>query len=405
MDPVINPYTPGAGTQPRALAGREPELAAFDTLVRRLHNGLPERSIVLCGLRGMGKTVLLREMAARARAQDWRVSFIEARQATDLRDTFTAAALDQLAGLSIAERARAAFQRAIGIVQAIRATVAPELRVDADPAALLTVGRSLEADLGVLLSRIGELAQAQGVGLVFFVDELQELGPEGLAAVCAAMHRVGQEELPVALVGAGLPSLPGQLSDAKSYAERLFAYPQIGLLDETAARQAIVEPPRKVLGAEAPVLDDDAVDRMLDFAGGYPMLLQAIGKRAWDLADEGRIRLRDVIAAEASAFDDLARELFLARWQRATPRERDYLAGMALRGSETSSADAARAGGFPSTSAAGPVRDQLIVKGLLWAPQRGRIAFTMPLFERFVRERTDHEPRVPATRPRGQESA
>ncbi len=394
MDAGINPYTPGAGTRPRALAGRERELASFDTLVTRLQNGLPERSIVLCGLRGMGKTVLLREMAGRARARGWRVSFIEARSATDLRDTFTAAALDQLAGLSIAERALAAFQRAIGIVQAIRATVAPELRGDADAAAMLTVGRSLEADLGVLLSRLGELAQAQGTGLVFFVDELQELAPEGLAAVCAAMHRVNQEELPIALVGAGLPSLPGLLSEAKSYAERLFAYPQIGLLEDEAAREAIVEPPRRVLGAHAPVLDDDAVERMVAFAGGYPMLLQAIGKRAWDVAGEGRIALQDAIGAEQDAFDDLARELFLARWQRATPRERDYLAGMALHGSETSSAEAARGGGFAGTSAAAPVREQLIGKGLLWAPQRGRVAFTMPLFERFVRERTDHEPRA-----------
>lgn len=395
MDSTINPYTPGAGTQPRALVGREQELVAFDTLIARLANGLPERSIVLCGLRGMGKTVLLRQMAARARGKDWRVSFVEARSATDLRDTFTAAALEQLAGLSVAERALAAFQRALAIVQAIRATVSPELRADADPATLLSVGRSLEADLGVLLSRVGELAQAQGTGLVFFVDELQELRPEGLAAVCAAMHRVGQEELPVALVGAGLPSLPGLLSNAKSYAERLFAYPQVGLLDASAARQAIVEPPRRVLRAAAPTLDDDAVERMVTFAGGYPMLLQAIGKRAWDIAPEGRIRLCDAIAAEESAFDDLARELFLARWQRATPRERDYLAGMARSGSETSSAEAARAAGFADTTAAAPVRDQLIGKGLLWAPERGRIAFTMPLFERFVRERTDHDPPGP----------
>jgi len=391
MNPTLNPYTPGAGTQPRALAGREAELDAFDVLLARLHHGLPERGIVLCGLRGMGKTVLLREMAARARSHDWRVSFVEARAGTDLRDTFTAAALDQLAGLSIAERALTAFKHAMSVVHALRATVAPELRVDADPAAMLTVGRSLEADLGVLLSRIGELARAQGIGLAFFVDELQELTPEGLAAICAAMHRVTQEELPVALVGAGLPSLPGLLSEAKSYAERLFAYPRIGPLTDAAARAALVEPPRRVLGDDAPTLDDDAVERMVHYAAGYPTLLQAIGKRAWNLAEGDRITLADARAAEDAAFDDLARELFLARWQRATPRERDYLAALASIGSECTSAEAAHAAGFPSTTAAGPAREQLIAKGLLWAPERGRVAFTMPLFERFVRERTDHE--------------
>lgn len=396
MDPTRNPYTPGAGTQPRALAGRERELEAFDVLLARLSNGLPDRGIVLCGLRGMGKTVLLREMATRAREQDWRVAFVEARAGTDLRDTFTAAALEQLAGLSIAERALTAFKRTMTIVHALRTTVTPELRIDADPAALLTVGRSLEADLGVLLSRIGELARAQGIGMAFFVDELQELTPEGLAAICAAMHRVNQEELPVALVGAGLPSLPGLLSDAKSYAERLFAYPRIGLLDDTAAREALREPPRKVLGADAPTLEDDAVARMVGFAAGYPMLLQAIGKRAWDFASDDRITLDDVVAAERLAFDDLAHELFLARWQRATPRERDYLAAIASIGSECSSAEAARTAGFANSTAAGPARDQLIGKGMLWAPERGRIAFTMPLFERFVRERTDHELPEPA---------
>lgn len=392
MDPSLNPYTPGAGTQPRALAGRERELESFDLLLARLGNGLPERSIVLCGLRGMGKTVLLREMASRARPREWRVAFAEARSGVDLRDTFTTAALEQLAGLSIAERALTAFQRTMSVVHALRATVSPGSQLDADPGTLLTVGRSLEADLGVLLSRIGELARAQGIGLVFFVDELQELAPEGLAAICAAMHRVGQEELPVAFVGAGLPSLPGLLSEAKSYAERLFAYPRIGSLDDEASRAAIREPPRKVLGADAPAIDDAAVERMVRFAVGYPMLLQAIGKRTWDMADGDRIVLADAVAAEAVAFDDLAQELFLARWQRASPRERDYLAAIASIGEECTSAEAASAAGFAGTTAAGTVRDQLIGKGLLWSPRRGRIAFTMPLFGRFVRERTEHDP-------------
>jgi hypothetical protein len=397
MDAALNPYTPGAGTRPRALAGREQELLAFDVLLKRLSNGLPERSIVLCGLRGMGKTVLAREMAAHAHASDWRVSFIEARAGIDLRDSFTAAALDQLAGLDAGERALGALKRALSIIRAIRATMTPELQADVDPSTLLTVGRSLEADLGELLSRLGELARDRAIGIAFFVDELQELPSDGLAALCAAMHRVNQEQLPVVLIGAGLPSLPGLLAEAKSYAERLFAYPQVGLLPDAAARAAIVEPPGTVLGAAAPTLEDDAVARMVRFAAGYPMLLQAIGKHAWNRAENDRITIADAIAAEDDAFADLSKELFLARWQRATPRERDYLAAIAVAGSECSSADAARVAGFPSTTAAGPARDRLIAKGLLWAPERGRIAFTMPLFERFVRQRTDHE--LPDARP------
>jgi AAA ATPase domain len=391
MDAAANPYTPGAGTQPRALAGREQQLESFDVLLKRLSNQLPERSIVLCGLRGMGKTVLAREMATRAREAGWRVSFIEARASTDLRDSLTAAALDQLAGLDVGERALGALKRVISIVHAIRATAGSEVHADVDPGALLTVGRSLEADLGELLSRIGELARDQGIGVAFFVDELQELPDDALAALCAAMHRVNQEELPVVLVGAGLPSLPGMLAEAKSYAERLFAYPQVGLLPDAAARAAIVEPPKKVLGRRAPRLDDDAVERMVRFAGGYPTLLQAIGKHAWNRASGDRIALVDVIAAEDDAFEDLSRELFLARWQRATPRERDYLTAIATIGNECSSAEAARVAGFQDTTAAGPVRDRLMTKGLLWAPERGRVAFTMPLFERFVLERSEHD--------------
>lgn len=391
MDPTVNPYTPGAGTQPRALAGREHELDEVDVLRRRLQLGFPERGVVLCGLRGMGKTVLLREMARRARHDDWRVSFIEARRGTDLREAFTTAALEQLAGLSISERALAAFSRAMSLIRAVRATVTPEMQIDLAPGDLLTVGRSLEADLGELLARVGALAREQGIGVAFFVDELQELAAEDLAALCAAMHRVSQEELPVAFVAAGLPSLPGLLAAAKSYAERLFAYPQVGLLPDAAAAHAIREPPRKVLGERAPALDDDAVERMVRFAGGYPMLLQAIGKHAWNRASGDRITLDDAAAAEAEAFADLSRELFLARWQRATPRERDYLVAIASTGSECTSADAAARAGFASSTAAGPARDQLIAKGLLWAPERGRIAFTMPLFERFVLARTDHD--------------
>jgi hypothetical protein len=390
MDPALNPYTPGAGTQPRALTGRERQLDQFDVVRRRLRLGFPERGIVLCGLRGMGKTVLLREMAKRARDDDWRVSFIEARRGTDLREAFTSAALEQLAGLSIRERALAAFTQAMSLIRAVRATVTPELQVDLDAAELLTVGRSLEADLGELLSRVGTLARQQGIGVAFFIDELQELASSDLAALCAAMHRVGQEEVPIAFVAAGLPSLPGLLAAAKSYAERLFSYPEIGLLPDAPAREAILRPPRAVLGDGAPRIDDEAVDRMVRFAGGYPMLLQAVGKHAWNRADK-RVTAADAAAAERDAFDDLSRELFLARWQRATPRERDYLVAVATFGSTCTSAQAAGRAGFASSTAAGPARDQLIAKGLLWAPERGRIAFTMPLFERFALERTEHE--------------
>jgi AAA ATPase domain len=380
MDPAENPFAPGAGTPPPALVGRDEQLEALRVLLARLAAGRPERSIVLCGLRGMGKTALLREMHFRARESEWRASYVEARSGLDVRLTFIEQALEQLAGLSIAEKAAASFNKALSFIKALRAAVTPGgVQIDVDPALLAPLGHSLEADLGALLSRLGEFAQAQGIGVVFFCDELQELNEDGMEALCAAMHRVTQERLPIALVAAGLPSLPGRLATAKSYAERLFAYPVVGPLSDGDARSALTTPLPP--GIE---IDADALEDLVNFAEGYPLLLQLVGKHAWDMADGPQIGRADVERAKPAAFESLSRELFLARWQRATPRERDYLRAIAKQGGQTTSGDAARGAGYTDTTAAGPARDQLISKGLLWAPERGQIAFTIPLFERFI---------------------
>jgi hypothetical protein len=382
MDPALNPFAPGAGTPPPALVGRDQQIEALRVLLARLSAGRPERSIVLCGLRGMGKTALLRELYLRARQAEWRVSYVEARSGLDIRLTFVEQALEQLAGLSVAEKAAASFNRALTFIKALRAAASPGgVQVDVDPALLAPLGHSLEADLGALLSRLGEFAQAQGIGVVFFCDELQELDNDGMEAVCAAMHRVTQEQLPIALVAAGLPSLPGRLATAKSYAERLFSYPVVGPLSDDEARAALTEPlPGDVTIAPG------ALDDLVQFAEGYPLLLQLVGKHAWDLADGPEIGESDVALAEPAAFDSLSRELFLARWQRATPRERDYLRAVAELGGQGTSGDAARGAGYPDSTAAGPARDQLIAKGLLCSPERGQVAFTIPLFERFIRD-------------------
>jgi hypothetical protein len=380
MDPALNPFAPGAGTPPPALVGRDQQIEALRVLLARLSAGRPERSIVLCGLRGMGKTALLRELHLRAREADWRASYVEARSGLDVRLTFVEQALEQLAGLSIAEKATASFNRALSFIKALRAAANPGgVHVDVDPALLAPLGHSLEADLGALLSQLGEFAQAQGIGVVFFCDELQELDNAGMEAVCAAMHRVTQEQLPIALVAAGLPSLPGRLATAKSYAERLFSYPVVGPLSDDDARAALTAPlPIDV------TIATDALDELVEFAEGYPLLLQLVGKHAWDLAPGPEIGKSDVALAKPAAFDSLSRELFLARWQRATPRERDYLRALAELGGHTTSGDAARGAGYADSTAAGPAREQLIAKGLLWAPERGQVAFTIPLFERFI---------------------
>lgn len=393
MDPVLNPYTPGAGTPPRALVGRDRELEQFRVLLGRLERELPERSMVLTGLRGVGKTVLLGRMRRMATEQEWLGILVEARREVDLRQRLAAGVQDVLEDLDRSERARAAVARLRNWLPTFRGTITAsgELSLTLDPTQRPTA--PLEDDLVVLIERLGIAARAAGRGVALFIDELQELGHEPMEALCAAIHRANQETHPVALVAAGLPTLPGLLAEAKSYAERLFAYPEIGALDDSVAREAIVAPTRDVEldGGGRISFSEAALTRMVGFAEGYPMMLQAIGKHTWAHAGGPRVEETDVAAAEQDAFGELSRELFRSRWQRATPRQRDYLTAIAVHGPSARSAEAARLANFNTPQAAGPTRDELIVKGLVYAPRRGTVAFTVPQFDRFIRDSTDHE--------------
>jgi hypothetical protein len=298
-----------------------------------------------------------------------------------------------LEDLDRAERARAAVARLRNWLPTFRGSVSAsgELSLTLDPGQR-PAAAPLEDDVVELVDRLGIAARAAGRGVALFIDELQELGHESMEALCAAMHRANQETHPVVLVGAGLPTLPGLLAEAKSYAERLFAYPEIGALDDPAAREAIVAPTRDVeLPGGRISFSEAALARMVAFAEGYPMMLQAIGKHTWAHAQQLHVEEGDVAAAEQDAFEELSRELFRSRWQRATPRQRDYLTAIAVHGHSARSAEAARLANFNSPQAAGPTRDELIAKGLIYAPRRGTVAFTVPQFDRFIRDATDHE--------------
>lgn len=392
MDPLLNPYTPGAGTQPRALVGRDAELERARVLLGRLERGLPERSIVMTGLRGVGKTVLLGRMQRMAAGQDWLAIVIEARREVDLRERLAVEVQKLLEDLDRGPGARAAVARLRNLLPSLRGSISTtgELTVGLEPT---HEPPPLEDDVVEVVHRLGVAASAAGRGVVLFVDELQELGRTSMEALCAAMHRASQETHPVALVAAGLPTLPGLMAAAKSYAERLFAYPELGALHDFDARAAIVEPTRGVAVDGGPVtFSPTGLARMVAYAEGWPMMLQAIGKHAWAHAQRPHIEERDVAAAEEDAFAELSHELFRSRWQRATPRQRDYLSAIASSGDRARSADAARMAGFSSAQSAGPTRDELISKGLIYAPQRGFVAFTVPRFDRFIREVTAHEP-------------
>jgi AAA ATPase-like protein len=393
MDPLHNPYTPGAGTPPRELAGREASLRSFDLLLQRLKAGRPERGIVLQGLRGVGKTVLMREFAARATEYGWGVGRLEARSGTDFRAEISDMAATALRQISAKARVRDALMRAAGVVRAftLKATPEGELEFAADLDAVLrnSAASDIERDTVRLFAELGVAAATNGTGIVFLVDEMQLLGRDDLEALCAAAHRANQDSLPLAVVGAGLPILPGRLADAKSYAERLFVFPELGALSDDAARQAIVRPAETAIPERPVRFDDAAVDAVLELSERYPYLLQAYGLHTWNTAPEGDVIVaRDVERAQPAARRELDRDFFETRFARATGAGRRYLAAMADIGEGPyRTTDVARRGGWSSVRSASPVRQTLIDKGLIYDPERGLVDFTVPHFADFMRRR------------------
>lgn len=377
MDPILNPFTPGAGVPPRVWVGRDQELERAAVLFGRLKIGNPERSMVLTGLRGVGKTVLLGRIRRLAEKQGWLTATFEGRSDVDLRQELHAVATHFL------ERTDpvAKFEADLG---ALRAWL-PRLTISGVE---LELGQpaALEADVVGVVERLGRAARTAGVGIALFVDELQDAPPASLGALCAAMHRAAQDVTPIALVAAGLPTLPGILATAKSYSERLFTFPQIGRLLEDQSKQAIRDTlsSLRLPGDQVPAIEQEALDALVRFSEGYPMFLQSIGKLAWSRASPPEITTADVEAAQQPAMDELAADLFTARWQRATPRQRDYIVSLAELGGTAGSGEVATGAGFPSSAEASPIREELIGKGIVYPPRRGQVSFTVPKFDQFV---------------------
>jgi hypothetical protein len=380
VDPILNPFTPGAGVPPRVWVGRDRELEQAAILLGRLRVGNPERSMVLTGLRGVGKTVLLGRVRRLAEEQGWLTASIEARSDVDLRAELhdVATRLLEVVDPTARLEARLAALRA-WLPRLTVASGALSFEVGAGPAAL-------EADVVGLLSRLGAVAQTAQIGVALFIDELQDAPKPALAALCAAMHRAAQDVTPIALVGAGLPTLPGILASAKSYSERLFTYPQIGRLDDQQSRRAIRDTLAELSlpNGDAPTITDEGLEAIVSFAEGYPMFLQSIGKHAWAAATAPGITASDVARAQEPAMQELAADLFTTRWQRATPRQRDYIGSLGRLGGVGGAGEVATGAGFPSSGEASQVREELIAKGIVYPPRRGQIAFTVPTFDRFV---------------------
>ncbi len=398
MDPVRNPYAPGAGQRPPELAGRDDQLRAFDIVLQRVAARRPERSLILTGLRGVGKTVLLNSLRSSAVRNGWGTGKLEARPDQSLRRPLSSAlhtAVREL-GHPHAEETdhvlgviKSFAQRDAGAGAALRDRWNPGIDVPA------VRGRAdsgdIEIDLVELLTDVGGLAADVGKGVAIFVDEMQDLGPDDVSALCAACHEISQSALPVIVVGAGLPFLPAVLSASKSYSERLFSYQRIDRLDRAAADRALTAPAEQ----EGASFSPEALDRMFEATGGYPYFIQAYGREAWDLAPGTPITAADIAVAAPAAEAELAVGFFGSRYERATPAERDYLQAMAtaaekdpevsIDGSVLTASVAEVLGKKPQSLS--PARDALMKKGLIYSAERGRIAFTVPHFGRYLRER------------------
>lgn len=386
MDPVENPFAPGAGTPPPELAGRDELRETIRVAVERARRGLPAKSILMVGLRGVGKTVLLDRMRDDTESSRIHTLRVEAPEERSLPAMLAPELRQALLRLSRNEQAKEVARRALrglaGFAKALKVKYADiEVGFDLEPELGLADNGDLEHDLAALLEVVGAAAKNAETALILFIDELQYVQEDELAALITALHRAAQRRLPVMLVGAGLPQLRGRMGRAKSYAERLFDFPEIGALEDPQATIAIAKP----LETHGVRITADALQRIIQETHGYPYFLQEWGKHAWDTASISPITLADVELASQSAVAALDESFFRVRFDRLTPVEKKYLRAMAELGpGPHRSGDIARILKREVTSL-GPTRNQLISKGMIWSPSHGDTAFTVPLFDEFMR--------------------
>lgn len=387
MDAYRNPYTPGAGSRPAALAGRSREIEHFRVTLARLSRGAPEQGLVIHGLRGVGKTVLLNKLEEVAIEAGWVTSFAEVRRGDDFRGVMARGlfnAIRQLDAHGTGSRALARLKSAFASFSAtLTSDGAVKFGFEVAPTRGVADSGDLETDLVEMFQELGRAAKQGHTGGAILLDELQLAERDDLEALIAAMHRASQKALPVSLVAAGLPTLPGEMAEAKTYAERLFSFPSLGALAEGDARSALILPAR----AEGVEYEEQALEIVLDRAGGYPYFLQEWGRGVWDAAVANPISVEDIEAAVSEVERKLAQDFFAVRLARTTPAERRYCAAMATLGNgPRRSAAIAQALGYPSVQAASPLRASLIDKGVIYSVGRGELDFTVPRFAAFLRE-------------------
>lgn len=385
MNPITNPFSPGAGAPPPELVGRDPLLEEARILLGRIKQKRPEKSLLLTGLRGVGKTVLLNEIERMAKAEGYQSVLLEAHEEKPLGELIYPPLrsllfeLNRLAGAGDkVKRGLAVLRSFIGGIKLTMGDVA--MGLDIEPAKGTADSGDLEIDLPNLFIAIAEAAEERQTAVAILIDEIQYLSQKELGAIIMAMHKMQQKQLPLVLLAAGLPVLPGMAGESKSYAERLFNFPDIGALTEADAAKALRDPAR-AMGVD---FEDSALQEVYRLTHGYPYFVQEWGYQAWNRAEASPITLTIVQETSPEVILRLDKNFFRVRFDRLTPSEKNFLRAMAHLGPGSH-----RTGDIATTlgttvSGIGPVRSKLIKKGMIYSPAHGDMAFTVPLFDEFM---------------------
>ena len=383
MDPVRNPFAPGAGSQPPELAGRDTIISDAEIAIRRIVLGKHDKSQILLGLRGTGKTVLLNRIEKLAETHGHLTAYIEAPEGLRLSDLLYPRLHQVLRALSLVEEARQSAHRAMRALRAFASAFKismGDFSLSVDPEVGTADSGNLEFDLGDLFTRVGEAALAGRRAWTLLIDEVQYLSARELAALIVAIHRVNQRGLPVMFFGAGLPQVAALSGEAKSYSERLFNYPNVDALDDAAATAAIKQP----IENEGESIAEEAIALIIDKTRGYPYFLQEWGYQAWSITESSPIVAADVRGASEAALRRLDEGFFRVRFDRLTPKEREYVIAMASLGEGPYRSSDVAASLNESIQTLGPRRAKIIKKGMIYSPAHGDIAFTVPMFEDYL---------------------
>jgi hypothetical protein len=388
MDPLRNPFSPGAGTQPPELVGRQDILDQALLALARIKIGRSERSLFLIGLRGVGKTVLLNKISVLAQEEGYKTVMIEVPENKGLPELLISHlrkilyALDD--GANRSEKVRKALSIFKSFIRSIKVKVNDiEFGLDIEPEQGSADSGDLESDLTDLFIALGEAARDKQVGIAIMIDELQYISEKELSALIMAVHKVSQQALPLIVIGAGLPQLVGKAGRSKSYAERLFTYPNVGPLNSADAKKALQDPVMAEI--QGTRFTEEALNEITRVTQGYPYFLQEWGYQAWNLAHSSPIGIDVIKAANIASLKRLDENFFRVRFDRLTPREKEYLRALAELGSNKQrSGEIADKIGLDANQAA-PIRNNLIKKGMIYSPTYGDTAFTVPLFEEFMK--------------------